>query len=328
MVEQLFSNPDIFRIDVHLPNSPLRNLNCYVICSGNESLIIDTGYNRPECLQAMQEGLDELHIDLKQARLFLTHLHADHIGLTEYLCAQGVQVLMGAVDYEYLELRDSLDGWRWMEERFQREGLSPELVALQRSLNPARAFAPGNRFPARTVEDGEIISVGPHRLRCIHTPGHTPGHTCLYLESEKLLFSGDHILFDISPNITMWRYVEDSLGSYLESLKKIRTLDIRTTLPAHRQNHMDVYERIDQLLEHHEVRLAQIMSIVEKEPGMNACEIGSRMSWRMRGRNWEEFPIQQKWFAIGETVSHLDYLVLRGRLLRRESETEIRYFLP
>ena len=142
-----------------------------------------------------------------------------------------------------------------------------------------------------------------YTFRCIQTPGHTPGHTCLFMEKEKILFAGDHILFDITPNITMWRGVEDSLGNYLESLKKIRSLDIRLALPAHRKNDMDVYERIRQIEAHHDRRIRQTLSIIQEEPGLNACEIGARMTWSMRGKNWDEFPIQQKWFAIGETIS-------------------------
>ena len=38
----------------------------------------------------------------------------------------------------------------------------------------------------------------------------------------------------------------------------------------------------------------------------------------MRGKNWDEFPIQQKWFAIGETISHLDYLIKRNKITRHE----------
>ena len=32
----------------------------------------------------------------------------------------------------------------------------------------------------------------------------------------------------------------------------------------------------------------------------------------MRGRNWEEFPVSQRWFAVGETIAHLDYLMTKG----------------
>lgn len=328
MVTQIHSNPDIFKIDVFLPNSPLKNLNCYVVPTPEETLIIDTGFNRPECLQALREGLEELKVDLTRSVLFLTHLHSDHVGLTEYLAEAGARVLMSRVDYDYLYIREYHNGWSWMEDRFEREGLPHELVELQRSVNPAHAFAPTKLFKADTLADGERLTIGPLTFRCVLTPGHTPGHMCLYMEQEKILFCGDHILFNISPNITMWQYVKDSLGNYRDSLRKVRALDIKLALPAHRQNDMDVYERIDQLQRHHDIRLNQMISIIQADPGLNACQIGARMSWSMRGKNWDEFPIQQKWFAIGETIAHLDYLVLRGTILRRETREGIHYYLP
>ena len=53
MVEQLYHNPDIYRIYVPLPDNPLKYLNCYILVSDGETLIIDTGFNRPECKQAL-----------------------------------------------------------------------------------------------------------------------------------------------------------------------------------------------------------------------------------------------------------------------------------
>ena len=48
MLTKVYNEPRIFQIDVPLPDNPLRNLNCYVVQDGGETLIIDTGFNRPE----------------------------------------------------------------------------------------------------------------------------------------------------------------------------------------------------------------------------------------------------------------------------------------
>lgn len=325
MFRQIHENPDIYTVPVVLPNNPLKNLNCYIIKTPKENLVIDTGFNQPECLAALTEGLKELEIDMDCSTLFLTHLHSDHTGLTNHIATPKTRILISDVDYNYLKTQHDENFWPWMEEKFYREGLSRDLIKLQRTVNPARAYAPEYLFDACTVSDKDTFQIGDYTLRCLWTPGHTPGHTCLYMEKEKILFCGDHILFDITPNITMWRGVEDSLGNYLESLKKIKALDIRLALPAHRKNDMDVYERIRQIEEHHARRIHQTLSIVREEPGLNACQIGARMTWSMRGKNWDEFPIQQKWFAIGETISHLDYLMKRG-LIARHEEKEIIYY--
>ena len=42
------------------------------------------------------------------------------------------------------------------------------------------------------------------------------------------------------------------------------------------------------------------------------------MAWSIRCRSWEDFPLTQKFFAVGEALAHLDYLEARGRVERRE----------
>ena len=49
--------PNLFRIKIPLPESPLKYLNSYVVRNSQKNLIIDTGLNRKECLEAMQNGL-------------------------------------------------------------------------------------------------------------------------------------------------------------------------------------------------------------------------------------------------------------------------------
>ena len=43
------------------------------------------------------------------------------------------------------------------------------------------------------IGEGDEIKVGEHRVQVLHTPGHSPGHVCFYVESEKLMVSGDLI---------------------------------------------------------------------------------------------------------------------------------------
>ena len=328
MVEKIYENPDVYKIFVELPENPLKYLNCYVIKDGEESLIIDTGFRREECIEAFRNGLKEIDVDIDKSTLFLTHLHSDHTGMVTDVISKNTKVIMGSLDYEYLRRyveRDQV-AWKNSDERFYREGLSMELIQEQQRVNPARYYALIEMFDAETVEDGQEIRVGNCTLKCIWTPGHTPGHMCLYIEKEKLLFSGDHILFDITPNITSWGGVDDSLGDYLKSLEKTQALEIETCFPAHRKNEMCVYERISQIQKHHDFRIAQTLSIITETPGLTAYQIGAGLSWSMRGRNWEEFPIQQKWFAMGETIAHIDYLRLRGKVEKREEDGIFHYY--
>ncbi len=120
------------------------------------------------------------------------------------------------------------------------------------------------------------------------------------------MFTGDHVLFDITPYITSWVGVENSLGDYMNSLRAIRSYDVKLALPGHRATG-DFHARIDALLRHHAARLAECMDVVRARPGLTVYEIASFMTWKIRAVSWETFPDNQKWFAVGECMSHLDY---------------------
>ena len=73
---------------VPLPNNPLRDINVYIIKGDDgRALIIDTGFNRPECEEALQSAFDELGIESPD--VFITHLHSDHVGLVPKFAGEG-----------------------------------------------------------------------------------------------------------------------------------------------------------------------------------------------------------------------------------------------
>ena len=142
----------------------------------------------------------------------------------------------------------------------------------------------------RFVQEGDEIRVGPYTLETLVVPGHTPGNTMFYIRDRQIMFTGDHILFDITPNITHWPSMEDSLGSYLEQLERVRDIPVRLALPGHRKTG-DYRARIDQILAHHSRRIDNALSIVKDHPGLCAYEIAGIMKWKIRAADWDSFPI-------------------------------------
>ena len=139
------------------------------------------------------------------------------------------------------------------------------------------------------------------------------------------MFTGDHVLFGISPNITFSVGVEDSLGNYMDSLRKVRNYPVELALPGHRQTG-NYAERIDKLLEHHEKRLREAVDVVTYHPGSTAYQIAGEMQWRIRAKNWREFPAVQKWYAVSECLAHLDHLRKYGAVERRWEDGAWRYY--
>ena len=303
----------LWTFPIVLPENPLKWLNCYVIKggAGERSLLIDTGFNRPECLADLLAGMEALALEPESTDVFLTHMHSDHTGNAAALQARGCRLLMGKGDY-LAHAEDGENDWVRARQRARREGMPQDVMDEVFRHNPATLYRSGP-YTAETVSEGDSLSYGGYRLRCVETPGHTPGHMCLYEADRKILFLGDHVLFDITPNIGISMRLNDTLGHYLDSLDKIMEYDVTLALPGHRQrSERTVRERAQELKRHHRTRLGETERIVFENPGMQAYEIAGHMTWRIRSRNWEEFPPGQKWFAVVEAMSHLDYLEKRG----------------
>lgn len=325
MVTKVWESPEIFQIPVSLPDNPLRSVNVYVLRGGEKNLVIDTGFNRPECRQALRSGIDELGLDMEKTDLYITHFHADHCGLAWDFADRGCQVYMGRIDHEYLSYIKSGEYWPKVDALFLREGMPREVVRLQNTENQGRLFAVDRIFPAQTLEDGDKLNLGGLQAMCILTPGHTPGHMALYLPESKVLFSGDHILFDISPNISVYRGHPDTLADYLNSLELIGRLPVSGVFPAHRGAEGSLSARTESLLKHHRTRLEEVLSVLREMGASSGYEVARRLTWSARGKKFDDFSSHQKWFAMGEALSHLYHLANLGDVIRNEETEPILY---
>ena len=313
MIEQIL--PDLFRIEIPLPNNPLRSLNSYLIRNQGRFLMIDTGMNRKECLDPMISSLKELEVDLNKTDFFITHLHADHLGLVGELSTENSTIYFNRVEAPIVNLEKDEAEKRFSEmfKFYISNGFPAE------ELKKAFADHPGQRYRQKgpqvfsLLKEGDTIDIGDYFFRCIETPGHSPGHMCLYEAEKKILVSGDHILFDITPNITCWPELGNALKSYLESLEKVSTLDVNTVLPGHRNIWQDYQGRIKELQDHHKSRLDEVLVALE-DGEKTAWQIAPCISWDIDIKSWEQFPGVQKWFALGETMAHIHLLEADGRI--------------
>jgi len=167
--------------------------------------------------------------------------------------------------------------------------------------------------PFTLVHDGDILSIGEYRFTCILTPGHTRGHMCLYEPHKKILVSGDHLLNEITPVVSARFEGENPLKDYLASLQRIYLLDTDRVLPGHKDIFRNGKERIRELNDHHQKRAREVLSILER--GMkHAYDVASEMTWDIEFDTWDSLPAIQKFFAIGEAIAHLEYLVDTGAI--------------
>lgn len=323
MPQEIMKN--FYCISVNLPNSPLRNLNSYLIKGEERNILIDTGYNHPECREGLLGGLNELEIDMAKTDILLTHLHADHTGLAPEIAVTGTRVFISRAEIPWMFGASRKELWALDNIKLARSGFDMELINNSLRNASSRNMASNPEFDKYLpIDDGDEFECGGYTLKALVTPGHTPAHICFWLEEQKTMVTGDHVLFDISPNITLWNFVEDSLGDYLKSLKEIDSYDVRLALPSHRGTG-DFHGRIAELLAHHEKRLEECYEAVLNNPDSSVYEIAGKMTWKIRCNSWEDFPINQKWFAVGECHSHIRHLEMLGKVKANEDEKIIRF---
>lgn len=341
-IEQLL--PGFFRVEVPMPENPLKALNVYVARGPERHLLIDNGFNMPSCEATLREALEQLGVDLARTDFFLTHMHSDHCGLTMKLrCSSASKIFLSQSDGA--RLNESItEGTHWQRflDVLGSHGFPSEDWESLRTSHPGKQFCCQEPLPFTAVHEGDVLGYGSCRFQVLSVPGHTPGHLALLEENSGGLVAGDHILARITPNITHWEGVDDSLGDYLRSLEKIRALPegrVTRCFPGHRQLVDDPRLRIDQLFVHHRKRLQEICDILRREgagaassdaaslAGASAYAVAARMRWALRGQ-WNDFRVQQRCFATGETIAHLVHLARTGRAEMRQDASGIYRFAP
>lgn len=250
--------PNIFKNEIPLPKNPLKAINSYIIISENRNLIIDTGFNTAECQTELMRGLEELNIDLKKTDLLITHMHTDHSGLAPVLKKHGVQAI-------YFSQADG----DLFNQTSKRDSFYQTLNQIF-GFKSDNSLSFGKEFGTRLTEplefiplfEGNEVVLGDYCFEVVDIPGHTPGHIGLYERKHRLFFCGDHILDEITPNITFWGFEQDILATYLNSLNKVYEYEIDYLFTAHRKIIRDHQKRIIELLGHHEERLKEILTIL------------------------------------------------------------------
>ncbi|MCD6358423.1 MAG: MBL fold metallo-hydrolase [Dehalococcoidia bacterium] len=319
MIEEVL--PHVYRMEIPLPRNPLRSINSYLIKGQGRFLIIDTGMNREECMSEMTSDLKKLNVDLHKTDFFITHLHADHLGLVSNLATDTSKVYISKLEASIVAMIGE-ERWKNFGSIYKAHGFSDdELGKIMKAL-PGRQYSLKHSIKFNTVKEDDVIDIGDYSFRCIETPGHSPCHMCLYEADKKILVSGDHILSKITPNITFWPEIDNPLKEYLASLDKVYPLDVNLVLPGHRHIFSDHKKRITELKKHHQDRLSEVLSAL-KDGEKNAFQVAPYIKWDIKYSSWELFPSMQKWFAVGETIAHIKYLEGKNLVRQRTKNQQI-----
>ena len=184
-------------------------------------VLIDTGYISD--YEQTEKSITQLGVNLPDISLIInTHTHCDHIGGNNRIQQKsGCDIALHKVGKYFIDSRDDWSTW-W---RYYNQ--EAEFFRCTRSL-----------------EDGEIITLGPHEFQVLYTPGHASDGIVLYNRRDKVLLSSDTLWQTDMAVMTLRVEGSRALFDMQASLHKIENLEVQTVYPGHGKPFYDMPKAI------------------------------------------------------------------------------------
>ena len=283
-------------------------VNVFLFRAGPHLDLIDCGMNTPESMALMRAAIGQ--VGGKPRRLVVTHIHPDHYGAAGALVEEfGVELYLHRLEVplvhpRYLELETLVAE---VGRHLSLHGVpDAEAEALKNASRNLRGFVTPAEADVQ-LDGAETLELGGRRLLVEWTPGHSPGHICLFDRDARLLFSGDQLLAEISPNIALHpQSTPNPLDDYVAALRRLVALEPATVFPAHGRPFQDPGEVVDGLIAHHERRKDRIVEQIG-DGEMSGWDVALGL-WGYREEIWE------RRLALQEGLAHLQSLAVAGRL--------------
>jgi glyoxylase-like metal-dependent hydrolase (beta-lactamase superfamily II) len=351
--------PSVLRLQIPINFTGLGHVNAYALLDGRGAAVVDAGLPGAETWSALRRRLSDAGIGLRRVHtVAVTHSHPDHFGSAGRLAhAAGASLVaerrfhtwferqapgsrdasaaahghsheeVGSADPGEPEGAEEDDTGYLGMMRTRRTPWGGQPFPSTRRQRLARRLATHGLLPAmrppvpdHRVDDGDVLAFAGRQWQAVHTPGHTGDHLCLYDPAEGVLISGDHVLPTITPHIGGLSPLADPLGSFLSSLARLLELGpVRLVLPAHGHPFSDLAGRVDEIVAHHDERLAALRQI--------ARDAGSQLTVVELSQQLFRRPLWGM-MAESETFAHLEFLRLRGEAERvRLDDGQLAYSL-
>jgi glyoxylase-like metal-dependent hydrolase (beta-lactamase superfamily II) len=301
----------IRQITLPLPMRP-GHVHAYLLPGDDGWTVVDTGVGLPDAKDRWRDELEQA--GGRVARIFITHFHPDHVGAAADVHElTGAPVYQGVLDYAQCELVWGNPAWSerlvdWFRLHGTPDDVTQELVGQGSVYRPFIRYQPDPIL----VEAGEQLD----GWELVPAAGHADGQLCL--RKDGVLVAADHLLQKISPTVGLWPASRaDPLGDYLAALEATAQLEVSVALPGHGDLVEDPAGRIQELQEHHRVRLEETASALGDEP-----RSGYDLSFSLFG---DDLKPAARRFAVAETLSHAERLVREGVANRDEDDGVVTY---
>jgi glyoxylase-like metal-dependent hydrolase (beta-lactamase superfamily II) len=304
----------------------LAHINVWLLEEAGGYAIVDTGLDN-KTTRAVWDKVFQRDLHGKPAaRVVVTHLHPDHSGCAGWLCRQfGCELWMTRDEYRLHRLLAEEGGHPEAAagRSFYRAAGLPE-AALENYIEHYRLFSRVvSSLPDeyRRISDGDTVAIGHYDWTVIAGSGHSPEHASLYCAKLNALIAGDQLLPTISSNISVYPNdpSADPLAQWFDSLDRLerKVPEDVLVLPAHGKPFKGAHRRIAQLREEHRTGLRKLLKLC-REPHRAVDVFPALFKSRITDQNLI--------MAIGESLSHLNYLLLRGELQVEQDNDGVNWY--
>ncbi len=321
--------PGVHRIPLPLPTDGLQAVNVYAIETEEGLTLVDGGWAIPASRVRLDDALASLGRTVRDIRRFLvTHVHRDHYTQAVVLRREvGAPVALGLPERASLELirRDRAIGEDPHVRMLHDAGAHTIATAWEDFIGGTTVDLSLWEDPDEWLDGDQTLRVGSRTLDAVPTPGHTQGHVVFADRAAGLLFAGDHVLPTITPSIGFEpALAAQPLADFLGSLAKVRALPDLTLLPAHGPVGVSTHTRVDELVAHHEHRLALCLAAVGATSGTSYA-VAHQLPWTRHLRSFGDLDMFNAALATLETRAHLQLLVARGQVSSEATEDGVVY---
>lgn len=322
--------PLVRRHGIHLVRCSLPiqgTLNVYFVKAPLPT-IIDVPAQGGKYIDELDRGLRAAGSTIRDVkRIIITHPHFDHYGSAQEI-----------VDQTGAELWVFQEGTRWIErcnEELDRQERYREKLLVEAGAPPSDVelvsvyYRKANRFaaeakPSRLLWAGETFELGNAVFSVLPVPGHTPFCILLHDTENRVAFTGDFLPFHVSgAPLVQWKDTMSTMYrttmSYVSSLRKVRTMNLKLALPGHGAPIKDPSKRIDRLLTSIEKRRAGILK---------ALEDGGRTPYQIALRLFPEVPRESLFRMISDVIGQLEMLECETVVQRSETVPTVFSLFP
>lgn len=124
---------------------------------------------------------------------------------------------------------------------------------------------------SRAIGQGDVVATDAGDLVAVDTPGHARHHLAFHWPERRALFAGD-LLLGVGDTVWVGEYA-GCVADYLESLAKVRALDLDVIYPAHGPALEAPDAAIARFEKHRRDRIRQMEETLAERPGATVDEL-------------------------------------------------------